>query len=247
MAAAMMLRRAAGPLRRTASKLLAEPRVALLPRAAPQCLSRVSDNLFFPARFASTQREASTQDSGLLRILGDEISHEEEEYEAPRGLARGPPQPFKLEDKPGKLEVTLRRSYGQEDIALTAMFQPGMGVEGEDYEEDEEVPEQNAVHLTVSITKGPDSPVLEFGCVIQKNDFQIGHVHFVEEKNAKEPNFDGPDFSQLDEQLQRQFKRYLDARGINEDLSNYLLDLLEDKEQREYQRWLRNVESFIRK
>ena len=54
-------------------------------------------------------------------------------------------------------------------------------------------------------------------------------------------------FRQLDEHLQRQFKKYLDARGINEDLSNYLLDLLEDKEQREYQRWLQNVEAFIRK
>ena len=107
----------------------------------------------------------------------------------------GPPQPFKLEDKPGKLEVTLRRSYGQEDIALTAMFQPGMGVEGEEFEEDEETAEQNVVHLTVEIAKGPDSPTLEFGCVLQKNDFQIGHVHYVEEKGAKDPNFDGPDFS----------------------------------------------------
>jgi complement component 1 Q subcomponent-binding protein len=197
-------------------------------------------------RFASTQREVA-QDSSLLRILRDEISHEEEEYEPSRGLAMGPPQPFKLEDKPGKLEVTLRRSFGQEDIKLTAMFQPGMGVEGEEFEEDEELPEQNVVHLTVAITKGPEAPTLEFGCVVQKNDFQIGHVHFVEEKGAKDPNFDGPDFSQLDEQLQRQFKKYLDARGVNEELANYLLDLLEDKEQREYQRWLHNVEAFIRK
>lgn len=66
---------------------------------------------------------------------------------------------------------------------------------------------------------------------------------------SKQSLFDVVMFSsrQLDEQLQRQFKKYLDARGINEDLSNYLLDLLEDKEQREYQRWLHNVESFIRK
>jgi len=107
----------------------------------------------------------------------------------------GPPQPFKLEDKAGKLEVTLRRSYGQEDIALTAMFQPGMGVEGEEFDEDQESSEQNAVHLTVEIAKGSESPTLEFGCVLQKNDFQIGHVHYVEEKDAKDPNFDGPDFS----------------------------------------------------
>lgn len=115
----------------------------------------------------------------------------------PQGLAKGPPQPFKLEDKAGKLEVTLRRSFGEEDITLTAMFQPGMGAEGdEEMEEDEDmIPEQNVVHLTVSIAKGPDMPVLEFGCVLQKNDLSIGHVHYVEDKSAKEPTFDGPDFT----------------------------------------------------
>ncbi|KAG0621154.1 hypothetical protein M758_4G273500 [Ceratodon purpureus] len=195
MAAATLLRRAAGPLRSAASKLLAQP-LPLLPKPLPAApLSTVSSTFFTPMRFATTQRETSSQDSSLLRILKDEIDHEAEEYEPSRGLAMGPPQPFKLEDKAGKLEVTLRRSYDHEDIALTAMYQPGMGVEGEEYEDDEEIPEQNVVHLTVAITKGPDSPVLEFGCVLQKNDFQIGHVHFVEEKGAKDPNFDGPDFS----------------------------------------------------
>jgi complement component 1 Q subcomponent-binding protein len=51
----------------------------------------------------------------------------------------------------------------------------------------------------------------------------------------------------LDESFQKQFERYLDARGINGELSNYLLDLLEDKQEREYIRWLRNIEFFITK
>lgn len=113
-----------------------------------------------------------------------------------QGLARGPPQPFKLEDKPGKLEVILRRSHGQEDIALTCMYQPGMGAQEEgEYDDDDMPPEQNVVHLTVAITKGPDSPVLELGCVLQKDLVTIGHVHYLEDKSSKEPTFDGPDFS----------------------------------------------------
>jgi complement component 1 Q subcomponent-binding protein len=51
----------------------------------------------------------------------------------------------------------------------------------------------------------------------------------------------------LDESLQKQFERYLDARGIDGELSNYLLDLLEDKEEREYIQWLRNIEFFLTK
>jgi complement component 1 Q subcomponent-binding protein len=54
-------------------------------------------------------------------------------------------------------------------------------------------------------------------------------------------------FRSLDETLQKQFEKYLDERGINGELSNYLLDLLEDKEQREYIRWLKNIESFVKK
>lgn len=83
MAAAAILKRAAGPLRRSAWKLIEEPttRMAVLPRAATS-VSR--SNLLAPMpRFASTQREVA-QDNSLLRILRDEISHEEEEYEPSR-------------------------------------------------------------------------------------------------------------------------------------------------------------------
>ena len=52
---------------------------------------------------------------------------------------------------------------------------------------------------------------------------------------------------QLDERLQKEFKKYLNVRGVNEELSDYMLDILEVKERREYQRWLQSVIEFIRK
>lgn len=46
------------------------------------------------------------------------------------------------------------------------MFQFGMGVEGEEFEEDEEIFEQNVVYLIVVIIKGFELFILEFGCVV---------------------------------------------------------------------------------
>lgn len=52
---------------------------------------------------------------------------------------------------------------------------------------------------------------------------------------------------QLDERLQKEFKKYLNVRGVNEELSDYMLDILEVKERREYQRWLQSVEEVHKK
>jgi complement component 1 Q subcomponent-binding protein len=57
----------------------------------------------------------------------------------------------------------------------------------------------------------------------------------------------GPVCRSLDENLQKQFKKFLEARGIDGNLADYLSDLMEDKEKREYSRWLQNIEAFVKK
>lgn len=52
-------------------------------------------------------------------------------------------------------------------------------------------------------------------------------------------------FGELDPGLQHEFDQYLLQRGINSDLTNYLLALVNDKEQREYTHWLSRVRTFI--
>ncbi|CAK9275837.1 unnamed protein product [Sphagnum jensenii] len=206
-------------------------------------------------RLASTEIVSHTNgdDRGLLRVLKAEIEHEDVAYYPPRILARGPPQPFTLTDTAGKPEVILRRSFGEEDIALTCVTQPsdfvggGGGDSYNEEHEDQDPDEHRVVNVKVSVTKGADQPVLEFSCLCQPDSIAIEHVCYLESKDLKDTFYDGPEFSTLDESLQKQFERYLDARGINGELSNYLLDLLEDKEEREYIRWLRNIELFLKK
>lgn len=83
-AAAMILRRAAGPARRAAWKLMSEPQqMVMVARASAAPVMQRCQNT--PLRFASTAREAAAgQDSALLRVLKSEIDHEAEEYEPSR-------------------------------------------------------------------------------------------------------------------------------------------------------------------
>ena len=51
----------------------------------------------------------------------------------------------------------------------------------------------------------------------------------------------GPEFGNLDEELQLLFERYLDERGINTALALFVPDYIEFKEQREYLKWLEST------
>lgn len=54
-------------------------------------------------------------------------------------------------------------------------------------------------------------------------------------------------YADLDEKLLQEFPAYLEERGINADMGNYLLSLVNDKEEREYRSWLANVQKFLKK
>ncbi|KAL3691087.1 hypothetical protein R1sor_004738 [Riccia sorocarpa] len=206
------------------------------------------------SRLASTAREASREsDSGLLHALKAELEHERKTYSQPKEAQRGPPKPWILTDKQGHADIILRRSYGEEDIAVTCVYQPD--AYGERHEDDEpEGSEQDdrdeesaaCVNLTITVNKGADNPTLEISAASYGTEISIDHVYFWEDKDSRDALYDGPNFLQLDEELQDQFERYIKSRGVNKELISYLFNLLEDKEQREYMRWLQKVEQFVR-
>ncbi len=55
----------------------------------------------------------------------------------------------------------------------------------------------------------------------------------------------GPQFAELDEGLQNLFERYLEERGVDSALANFLPDYVEYKEQKEYTKWLQNMKAFV--
>lgn len=54
-------------------------------------------------------------------------------------------------------------------------------------------------------------------------------------------------FSELDENVQDAFKGYLQERGIDSQLAEYLHYQAEQKEQKQYVKWMKELEILLRK
>ena len=67
---------------------------------------------------------------------------------------------------------------------------------------------------------------------------------------AEAPTLDegygGPAFSDLDASLQEAFEAYLEERGVDAALAEYVVELSIDKEQREYVNWLKRTAAFVK-
>jgi len=55
----------------------------------------------------------------------------------------------------------------------------------------------------------------------------------------------GPQFETLDLSLQEEFEKFLQERGINENIALFIPSYAEYKEQIEYTKWLGKVKSFV--
>jgi complement component 1 Q subcomponent-binding protein len=58
--------------------------------------------------------------------------------------------------------------------------------------------------------------------------------------------YSGPQFEQLDEQVQETFLEFLEERGFDKGFAQFAKQYLEYKEQNEYVNWLEGVEAFVK-
>jgi len=127
--------------------------------------------------------------------------------------------------------------------------------EGADEPAEEGQTEEFPVRVNVIITK-PKSTVLNFEAVAHKGQLMIENVYhyktlaLAEGKTAESVHdrnrfYAGPPFSNLDEEVQEMLERYLDERGINTALALFVPDYIEMKEQKEYLKWLEDVQKFV--
>lgn len=52
---------------------------------------------------------------------------------------------------------------------------------------------------------------------------------------------------ELDEEMQEAVRDYLEERGVNDELAAFLHDYMANKDRTELLRWLKNVESYVKK
>lgn len=102
------------------------------------------------------------------------------------------------------------------------------------------------VHITISkpgkgavqvVTNAQDG-VIAIENVYYYAKAELADAESAETDFARANVYAGPPFQNLDPELQSMLERYLDERGINEQLASFVPDYMDHKEQREYVQWL---------
>lgn len=167
---------------------------------------------------------------------------------------------FKVETKLGEKEVTLVRTYGNEKISVifstdALSEEPTFDEEATEEEEEESVP----ISLTVLIEKtvgAQDKGALELTVTLQDRSFFIDAVHMnpsstiatdqtAEGDWKRRGQYGGPVFEDLDQGLQDMFSAFLEERGFDDVLADFVPAYIQLKEQTEYKEWLKKVGEWV--
>ncbi|KAF8918745.1 mitochondrial glycoprotein [Mucidula mucida] len=214
-----------------------------------------------------------TSDSALSAKLKEEITYEIEGVspkDVPDFIAEFKSKGiWKIEDHKYSEEIVLTRTFGNETLRATFSVadlrnEPEQDYEDEEgqQEENEQTPEQDdtiiaypiSVELTISKAGHNSAIVLLLQCqdgtFIVENlayfpDAKLATEKTLESGLARTTSFSGPQFDVLDVGLQEEIERYLEERGFNESLANFIPDYAEYKEQEEYTRWLKGLKDFV--
>ncbi|KAM1069467.1 hypothetical protein ACFX13_001407 [Malus domestica] len=204
-----------------------------------------------PSPFVPTHRYYSSHssDQSLIRVIESEIKCAEETDDLDKVEEVPSSFPFKIEDTPGIQTVTLKRTYQGEDIQVE-VHMPDLVI-GEDDDDDnqdddnDEHANKSSIPLVVTVSK-TDGPVLEFSVTAYPDEFQIDSLAVKNPEDSEDQiAYEGPDFHDLDENLQKAFHKYLEVRGIKPSTTNFLHEYMLSKDSKEYANWLQQLKSFV--
>jgi complement component 1 Q subcomponent-binding protein len=156
--------------------------------------------------------------------------------------------PFEIEDNPGLQTLTLKRTYQGEEIEVE-VHMPDLvtGENGDDHDGDDgsEKASQSCLPLVVSVSK-KGAPSLEFSCISYPDQIEIESLAVKHpESSEDEIAYKGPNFLDLDEDLQKAFNRYLKMRGIKPSTINFLHEYMINKNSKEELIWMKKLKKFI--
>nr|GME21222.1 mitochondrial acidic protein mam33 [Ipomoea batatas] len=185
------------------------------------------------------------QDFDLLKALQSEINHELSNPAPFQNEERGSLGDFSIDwDSPNSQDVLLRRRFESgEEVAVSAILGADAGTE-------DRLPREALVK--VCIKKPGLSSILQFDCRgfgdYRVPNFEIDNAYYIASTSGLDSSaYKGPSFSfpsSLDPTLQTEFLRYLQARGIEENLISFLVLHLHKKEQGQYVNWLHRLQAM---
>ena len=83
----------------------------------------------------------------------------------------------------------------------------------------------------------------EFNTIQYAEDVNSLYTDYINQKAID--FYTGPAFNSLDERLQSEFTDFFTSVGINEELMSFMNVMSNDKDQRLYLKWLKNVQNFF--
>jgi complement component 1 Q subcomponent-binding protein len=123
-------------------------------------------------------------------------------------------------------------------------------LDDEDMEGDESQPGPAfPARVNVKVTREGQNGAMLIEAVAQDGEMIIDNVYFFADATHADPEtsqqdwkrravYAGPPFGNLDEDLQILLERYLEERGVNVKMAQFVPDYIDYKEQKEYLRWL---------
>lgn len=202
--------------------------------------------------------EITPKAESLANLLAHELKHEldskesEPDYVAAKETILSK---FTIEEKEGHGVVTLTKKHNDETIRISFHVQDEEEVIPEDIQDMQEGADMEnmemdfAIKFRVDVERG-DS-VVKFDCQAVGESFEILNITGVLPKSISADDEDkvytGPSFSDLDEELQMSFSTYLEKRGVDSDLSYFIVSHSREREQQLYVNWLKTLKAFVSK
>ncbi|VVA91485.1 unnamed protein product [Arabis nemorensis] len=216
------------------------PRICVQSIQSPSFL--ISRKLLSSGSYVSEMRKSAFE-GNILRLIRSEIQSE---------LDHSPPLqpedrfgPFTVDERPGEQWISLRRKFGEkEDIKIEATMFDGSVPSSKSTVTD---PEDVQLHITfiVNISKEGDGETLEIMCSAWPDTIQISKF-FIRKSSKSSPNaYIGPEFEEMEDELQDSLYRFLEERGISDDLAVFLHQYMKNKYKAEYIRWMETVKSYV--
>ncbi|XP_071696217.1 uncharacterized protein At2g39795, mitochondrial-like [Rutidosis leptorrhynchoides] len=226
------------------TKTLTVPKIHQ-PFQTNRIVSKYHQTNLFSASALQHNNNKSPFESNLVRMLTNEIEFESD-YAPPH-------QPdkifnaFMVEDRPGEQFVTLRgRSTINENIKIEATMFDGYAIVSPNSRGEETEPNtQLHISLLVDISKGEGGDMLEFVCSAWPERFEIQKVYVIGPDRTFTLPYMGPDFRVLNKRFQMALYDFLNARGVNDDLSIFLHRYVWNKDKKEHIQSLKLLKSYV--
>ncbi|KAE9584520.1 hypothetical protein Lal_00021808 [Lupinus albus] len=199
-----------------------------------------------PRRTYISHMRKSAFEGTILRQIRQQIQFHLQSYPPKQPIIKF--DSFTVDGRPGERCIRLKRQYADEDIKVeVTMFDGAAPAPSANASDGVPNADDMQLHITliVSISKEERYRVLEIVCSAWPDSIEINRLLTRTNKKMLAEPYAGPEFEELDDELQDSLYDFLEVRGIDDKLAVFLHDYMKNKDKTEFRGWMERVKSFI--